>query len=1112
MIGCLSENQLLSLLGGGVSGVDLEAAEGHLDQCRDCRALLAKAAGHPVASAPTLPNVPGATTAPAQLGRYRVDREVGSGGMGTVYAAHDPELGRVVAVKLLRATGPSGAGSAFRARLAREAQAMARMAHPNVITIYDIGTHDDHPFIAMELVDGGTLTSWLQERPRSWREVTEVMLAAGRGLAAAHAAGVVHRDFKPDNVLVGADGRVRVTDFGLAQLAEEPPETSAASGPIDSGRTPTLTRTGAVLGTPAYMPPEQIDGTSAGERSDVFSYCATLYKALYGELPFEGRELEQLRDAALAGRIRVVPAGHEVPERLHAVIVRGLAGNPAARWSSMNELLGAIDGVLRPQPGHRRVAVVTGGVLALALALLALGVAALGHSQVLPRAGGARRSILVLDLENRTGNRQNAWLSTALAEVLGAELTAGEQLHAVPRDRLAQLGMKSDGHFEKDIGADLVLAGRYAETGGKLALELRLIDARSGRTLSHLEESGAADAMFDVAARAGARLRRELGVADLSPDDARASRGAWPSNPEAARYYAEGLVRLRQGDPKAAHDSLEKAISIEPDFALAHSKLANVAYQMSDGRLARDEAGRALELSKDLSRELRLAIEAQNHEANRRWDKAAELYRALVTFFPDNVEYGLRLTVVQVEGNKPKEALATVETLRLLPPPASLDPRISLNEAFACYRSGDAKHMLAAARDAAAKASAMGARAAYGRARRFEADALISLGDRAGATAAVDDAIAALEETQDRIGLRASLTTKATIALRAKDFAVAGAMFQRVLELNRADGNRGGEAGTLSNLALVYKRQRELAKAAEMTAQAVAALRELGDKDALATALANLADDQARLGEPAQAIKTGEEAIALARSISDDRSLSYAMGNLGLVLLDIGEPKRARATFEDAFRQLEKNGDKQHLPGTLVNIALVLRAQGDLAGARRKLEAAMRMDQQNGDDGSLEKMLLAELLADEGRWSDAGAQLAPLVEHLQGDDAVEANQFNVRILLERGRVKEARELADRVAQAQRDEKDWSIRLPRSILFARVQAATGAVDDARAGVQAVIAETHTKGLVHLELEAALALAEIDHAAGRGKAELAEVERRARKQGLGLIARQAAHQLH
>jgi len=230
----------------------------------------------------------------APLGRYLVLQQVGQGGMGVVYSAYDPELNRKVAVKLLRVRA-HGAKPVVngQARLLREAQAMARVSHPNVIHVYDVGTIRDRVFVAMELVEGVTLKTWLQERKRGWREVMDTFAAAGRGLAAAHAAGLVHRDFKPENVLVGNDGRVRVTDFGLARLSTE--ESQASLTPNEGALllTSNLTQAGKVVGTPFYMAPEQHRGVAPDARSDQFSFCAALYMALYGKRPFEPARLRQ---------------------------------------------------------------------------------------------------------------------------------------------------------------------------------------------------------------------------------------------------------------------------------------------------------------------------------------------------------------------------------------------------------------------------------------------------------------------------------------------------------------------------------------------------------------------------------------------------------------------------------------------------------------------------------------------------------------------------------------------------------------------------------------------------------------------------------------------------
>jgi tetratricopeptide (TPR) repeat protein/tRNA A-37 threonylcarbamoyl transferase component Bud32 len=276
---------------------------------------------------------------------------LGGGGMGVVYAAYDPELDRKIAIKLVRASAISEA----RDRLLREAQAMARLSHPNVIAVHDVGTVDDEVFIAMELVDGDALSKLIKEQPRAQDELLSLFLQAGRGLAAAHGAGIIHRDFKPDNVLVGKDGRARVLDFGLARAAGEDDSKAAVIDVTDetdiSGQkalASPLTRTGAFMGTPAYMAPEQMTGKATDARTDQFSFCVALYEALYGERPFGGDTMVALAHNVLNGDLRPVPKDSKVPARLRSALLRGLSAKPDDRFPSMEALLEAL--APRPQP------------------------------------------------------------------------------------------------------------------------------------------------------------------------------------------------------------------------------------------------------------------------------------------------------------------------------------------------------------------------------------------------------------------------------------------------------------------------------------------------------------------------------------------------------------------------------------------------------------------------------------------------------------------------------------------------------------------------------------------------------------------------------------------
>ncbi|MBV1857894.1 MAG: serine/threonine protein kinase [Nannocystaceae bacterium] len=283
----------------------------------------------------------GRDTTPLRLGRFTVLERLGQGGMSIVYAAYDDQLDRKIALKLLR---PEGACKhQAPQRLRREAQAIARLSHPNVIPVYEVGEHDGQVFLAMEFVRGVTLRSWLDDRPRPWSEVSEVLLQAARGLAAAHRAGIVHRDFKPDNVMVDDDGRVRVLDFGVAALElNVTADTLLESRPVDAK----LTYDGALVGTPVYMAPECLARESASPSSDQFSFCAVCFEALAGRRHRTGNTVEKLKASGRAGAS--FSSDVDAPAPVRTAILRGLQATPAERHVDMDGLISALE------PRHRR--------------------------------------------------------------------------------------------------------------------------------------------------------------------------------------------------------------------------------------------------------------------------------------------------------------------------------------------------------------------------------------------------------------------------------------------------------------------------------------------------------------------------------------------------------------------------------------------------------------------------------------------------------------------------------------------------------------------------------------------------------------------------------------
>jgi eukaryotic-like serine/threonine-protein kinase len=345
MEGCLDENQVLCL-------VDSEAGESaretrslgvaaHLDRCPDCRTLVGKARGVVRTARRDDRYPPGSS-----IGRFVVLETLGEGGMGVVLAARDTSLDRTVALKLVRPIADAGGDlAAARERLVREAKALARLSHPNVLTVFDVGTFEDQVFIAMELASGGTLREWLRCGRRGWREILEQFLLAGRGLQAAHRAGLVHRDFKPDNVLLLADDRIRVADFGVAgraRLADAPIDATADTGPFVKLDDLSITRSDARLGTPLYMAPEQHDSAHVGPAADQFAFCVALFEALHGEHPFQAPSAIELVIKLREGEVNRPPAASTVPRAVHDILLRGLRTDPAQRWPSMGELLDAL--------------------------------------------------------------------------------------------------------------------------------------------------------------------------------------------------------------------------------------------------------------------------------------------------------------------------------------------------------------------------------------------------------------------------------------------------------------------------------------------------------------------------------------------------------------------------------------------------------------------------------------------------------------------------------------------------------------------------------------------------------------------------------------------------
>ena len=380
MSACLEENEIVDFVMRNLEPEEAARAEAHIDTCAACRAVLIELARVFELRASSLPAadevsheddpdvsepaglglLPPELLKGAKVGRYMMLDLLGTGAMGVVFSAYDPELDRKVAVKVLR----DRSGNEERnARMVREARATARLAHPNVVVVHDVGEFEGNVFMAMELVTGGTLGDWIRKEERTRNALLDAFIEAGEGLAAAHDAGLVHRDFKPANVLMGENGRPRVTDFGLARAGDATETTQETLSSLSGSLDVAVTKTGALVGTPAYMSPEQFEGRVADARSDQFSFCVALAEALCGERPFAGKSLMELQATVCAGTLR--PGALDgLPRPLQAALQVGLRLRPEERHADMHTLLRALRGVRRSSPAKTWTRV---GLLAMAV-------------------------------------------------------------------------------------------------------------------------------------------------------------------------------------------------------------------------------------------------------------------------------------------------------------------------------------------------------------------------------------------------------------------------------------------------------------------------------------------------------------------------------------------------------------------------------------------------------------------------------------------------------------------------------------------------------------------------------------------------------------------------
>ena len=853
-----------------------------------------------------------------RYGRYRVEGSLGEGGMGTVLLARDETLDREVAVKLLHPQQ----GEDQRRRLRREAQALAQLSHPNVVQVFEVGEHEGQLFIAMERVHGQTLDAW-HRSPRPWRECVERYVQAGRGLAAAHAVELIHRDFKPHNCIVDDDGRVRVLDFGLARKTETTPPTvpdvPKAPRELDDALGDSLTRTGATVGTIAYMAPEQWEGRTVGPRSDQFAFCVSLYQGLCGARPFVGKSVHALMLAVQEGRITPPSQPVDAPASVLAIVHRGLAPEPEHRWPSMDALLDALEARLRPpRRWGRGVALAT--------------VASAGLVLMIPSPDPSARC------EDARALLGSTWGEAQAQQIETAFEDSGVAFAAQTWPRIQQ---SLDDYVDQWAAVhQMACEARYAQPPRPAAVFDQQMHCLAGRRAA-LEEAIA------VLASADARVVQEAvslteglpSLARCEDLDALAQDVPPPEDPKRAaeveqlrRRLTEAQAQLQVGRIEGVEAMVEEVV--EQSAALGYAPLRAEALLLH-GQLLRDR-GRP-ETALEVSEEAYMIARAQGHDG-----VAAEaaivatqiLGRQLVRF--DDAERWGRLAegLVASRSPRPRSEAKRVLGLVYFEQGRFTDARDAYEEGLAILDTASQPHSI----------------------QRINllsglADVLLTLEDFDRAQRINEQNLTATEASLGPLHPRVAkmLVSQGNNLHERGDYEGARQAHEHALEILEAIlGDRHPAiATTLNNLGNTLERLGREEEALEHHRRAQRIREEVFGPEH-----PQVAESLLGQGIALSAMKRYEEAvIVLVRALpvleaaygADHYVVGMVLTQLGLAEGHLGDPRAGEERLRRALVLIRAAKGERHseTAGILTDLAFVLRLQDDVEGARRTLAEAL---------------------------------------------------------------------------------------------------------------------------------------------------------------------------
>jgi tetratricopeptide (TPR) repeat protein/TolB-like protein/predicted Ser/Thr protein kinase len=884
-------------------------------------------------------------------GRYRVEEVLGQGGMGVVYRARDLELDRDIAVKTLRTDQEDN--QEVIERFKRELLAARKITHKNVIRIHDMGEAEGLRFFTMECIPGRSLKRLIKDRGRL--PVEEALSLARPILSAldeAHSQGVVHRDLKPQNIMVSEAGVPYVMDFGIAWSSE-------ASQ---------LTATGAVVGTPDYMSPEQVQGSSVGPQADLYSFGIILYEMLTGDLPYKGDSTASKLVARLTERApspRTLNA--EIPGYLEHVVLKCLERSPQLRYASAAEIVNDLDRtavdrsvtlhVLDQARQHR------GALIGSAIAVLAVVGTYLSTRDRPPpeEEAVAVRTLAVLPLTNATGADRLEWVRNGVPDMLFTDIAQSRFVRPLPPERVAsvlrQLGVADQTRLDESTlqeiatraGADSVLYGMFLESGDRLRFDLVLRESGVGVGTPIKAEAAVADVVSlvdDITERVKEQL---VGADRLRGDEDRPVAQISTASLDARRAFQAGTEELRRGANQSAAELLAGATAADPEFAMAWARLAEAYLETGEHREAAAAIERAVTLAEQKALPLpeRYRIHATAASVGDDYEKAAESLGRLAELYPRDPDIRMSLARAFERLGRPQDALSAYQAVL---EQEQGHPAALLGLGRTQVMTGHAK------------------------------EAIASLGS-ALETGAFSEDVEALGMIHSILGVARRETGDLPGALEE---------LEKSLELRRQAGDQRGQATTLMNIASVHEFTGDLRNAAAVQQQALELHREMGNRVGESNVLNEMGNTRKAGGDLPRALEYFRESMQIETERGDHLALAQRLDQIADVYRLMGRYDDAMVYLDQARTHLADAHEPREQAINLNYTGLVRRAQGLYGQALEALLAARPLFEESHQEmGSAAlEVNLAGIFMEQGRYADAYASLrksAEIYEHIHHD-------------------------------------------------------------------------------------------------------------------------------